>query len=133
MVNRHSLIEKIFPNSSDLFHELNPNIFSNVQFDLPLRGYHLTYAIASITTTACSIIFAITADSATTDIAVVAIVVVGCTATTTSSKIKHATSYCSIHLICPSAGSKPNAVPKSSCASPFSSYEYLNKACFGTL
>ena len=100
----------------------------------------LIYAVVSITTTTCSITSTITATSAATaDIAVAGIAAVGCTTTTTatttmSSTIEqHAASYYSTHPIYPSADSRLDAMPKSSYASPFSSCEYQNKACFGTL
>ena len=100
----------------------------------------LIYAVVSITTTTCSITSTITATSAATaDIAVAGIAAVGCTTTTTatttmSSTIEqHAASYYFTHPIYPSADSRLDAMPKSSYASPFSSCEYQNKACFGTL
>ena len=99
----------------------------------------LIYAVVSITATTCSITSTITATSAATaDIAVAGIAAVGCTTatattTTMSSTIEHAASYYSTHPIFPSADSKLDAMPKSSYASPFSSCEYQNKACFGTL
>jgi len=100
----------------------------------------LIYAVVSITATTCSITSTITATSAATaDIAVAGIAAVGCTTTTTatttmSSTIEqHAASYYSTHPIYPSADSRLDAMPKSSYASPFSSCEYQNKACFGTL
>ena len=87
--------------------------------------------------TTCSIISAVAATSAAiADIAVAGITAVGCTTAaataTMSSTIEHAISCYSVHLIYPSAGSKPGAVPKSSYASPFSSCEYQNTVCFGT-
>ena len=86
----------------------------------------LICVVVSITAaTTCSIISA-----------VAGITAVGCTTAaataTMSSTIEHAISCYSAHLIYPSAGSKPDAVPKSSYAFPFSSCEYQNTVCFGT-
>ena len=90
-------------------------------------------AVAGITATTCLIICAVTATTSTSVIAIVSIITTECTTAVASWMTVHDSDCYYVHLAVPFTNSMPNAVPKSSYASPSCACGCPSKVCCDTL